>query len=208
MCSSDLEPLAALDAARKAEILPYLERLVHETKVPMLYVSHSLDEVAQLAARMAVLNEGKVIAEGSVFEVTARLDLMAGKALLPGAVLEAVVAGHDAAHGLSELRLGEEILVVPKIASPAGEAVRIRIDAADVMLALTRPESISANNILPATVAAIREDEVHADVQLRIGEAHLLARITRRSLERLGLSPGMKVFAVVKSVTVGGREQN
>jgi molybdate transport system ATP-binding protein len=108
---------------------------------------------------------------------------------------------------LSELQLAGETLVVPRIAGRAGERVRIRIDAAGVMLALTRPEGISANNILPVSVAAIGVDGVHADVQLRLGEAHLLARITRRSLERLDLAPGMPVFAVIKSVTVGGREQ-
>jgi molybdate transport system ATP-binding protein len=201
------EPLAALDAARKAEIVPYLERLVRETKIPMLYVSHSLDEVAQLADRMVVLDKGRVLAEGSVFDVTARLDLQTGRALLPGAVLEATVARHDAAHALTELALGGETLIVPHIAHAPGDSVRIRIDAQDVMLALTRPEGISANNILSATIAAIAEDAAHADVKLDLAEGQLIARITRRSLERLKLIPGMSVFAVVKSVTVGGREQ-
>src|SRR5262249_18147692 len=134
------EPLAALDAARKAEILPYLERLVHETKIPMLYVSHSLDEVARLADRMFVLDKGLVVAEGCLFDVTARLDLIAGSELLPGAVLEAKITGYDAAHDLSELDFAGEPLVVPRIDRAVGETVRIRIDAPDVMLALSRPE--------------------------------------------------------------------
>ena len=200
------EPLAALDAARKAEILPYLERLVEETKIPMLYVSHALDEVTRLADRMVVMNEGRIVAEGSLFDVTARLDLFTGKHLLPGAVLQAEIASHDAAHGLTELAFDGEILVVPRIVRPIGDKVRIRIDADDVMLALTRPEGVSANNILPATVTAIREDGPNADVQLRLRGALLVARITRRSLERLGLKPGTDVFALIKSVTVGGRE--
>jgi molybdate transport system ATP-binding protein len=202
------EPLAALDAARKAEILPYLERLVHETRIPMLYVSHSLDEVVQLAERMVVIERGRILAEGSLFEVTQRLDLVAGRELLPGAVLEARVIGHDAAHGLTELALGGEVLVVPFIAKQKDTTVRIRIDAPDVMLALTRPEAVSANNILPATVAAIGECGAHADVQLQLRDASLIARITRRSLERLALKPGAPVFAVIKSVTVGGREHS
>jgi molybdate transport system ATP-binding protein len=202
------EPLAALDAALKAEILPYLERLARETRIPMLYVSHSLDEVARLADRMVVIDKGRVVAEGSVFEVTQRLDLIAGRALLPGAVLEARIAGHDEAHGLTELAFAGEVLVVPRIAKPLGENVRIRIDAPDVMLALSRPEGISANNILPATIAAIEEAGAHADVQLALGDARLTARITRRSLERLALKPGLAVFAVIKSVTVGGREHS
>ena len=96
--------------------------------------------------------------------------------------------------------------MVPRIARPIGDKVRIRIDADDVMLALTRPVGVSANNILPAKVAAIREDGPNADVQLRLNGALLIARITRRSLERLGLKPGASVFALIKSVTVGGRE--
>ena len=202
------EPLAALDAPRKAEILPYLDRLVRETSIPMLYVSHSLDEVARLADRMVLLDKGRVVAEGSVFEVTQRLDLIAGKELLPGAVLEARIAGHDEAHGLTELMLDGELLVVPRIAKHRGETVRIRIDAPDVMLALMRPEGVSANNILAASVAAIEEAPDHADVQLSLSNARLIARITRRSLERMALKPGVQVFAIIKSVTVGGREHS
>ena len=202
------EPLAALDAARKAEILPYLERLARETKIPMLYVSHSLDEVARLADRMVVIDRGRVLAEGTLFDVTQRLDLIAGRAILPGAVLEARIAGHDETHGLSEISLAGERLVVPHIDKPAGEMVRIRIDAQDIMLALTRPEGVSANNILAVTIAAIEEAGAHADVQLALRDALLTARITRRSLERLALKPGLSVFAVIKSVTVGGREHS
>src|SRR5258708_15124890 len=200
------EPLTALDAARKAEILPYLERLVAETKIPMLYVSHALDEVTRLADRMVVLNEGRVVAEGSLFDVTARLDVFTGKHRLPGAVLQAQVARHDEAHGLTELAFDGEILVVPHVGRAIGDKVRIRIDADDVMLALSRPVGVSANNILAADVAAIREDGPNADVQLRLNGALLIARITRRSLERLGLKPGTQVFALIKSVTVGGPE--
>jgi molybdate transport system ATP-binding protein len=200
------EPLAALDAARKAEILPYLDRLVREERIPMLYVSHALDEVARLASRMVVIDKGRVAAEGSLFEITARLDLFARGHLVPGVVLEAAILRHDDAHDLTELRLDGEILVVPRIARNPGEKVRIRIDAEDVMLALVRPEGVSANNILAATVAEIAEDGANADVRLALHEARLIARITRRSLERLRLVPGQAVFAVIKSVTVGGRE--
>ena len=98
--------------------------------------------------------------------------------------------------------------MVPRIPRAPGDWVRIRIDADDVMLALNRPEGVSANNILPATIAEISEDGPHADVQLRIDGAHLIARITRRSRERLALAPGKAVFALIKSVTVGGREQS
>jgi len=155
---------------------------------------------------MVILNEGRVAAEGSLFELTSRLDLVAGRHLVPGAVLEAFIASHDGAHGLSELALGGDRLVVPRIARAAGDKVRIRIDAEDVMLAVERPEGVSANNILSAKVSAIAENGFNADVQLLLSDAKLVARITRRSLERLRLKAGADVFAVIKSVTVGGRE--
>jgi molybdate transport system ATP-binding protein len=204
------EPLASLDAARKAEILPYLERLARETKVPLLYVSHSLDEVARLADRMVVLSEGRVKAEGSVFDVMARLDLFTGRGhLTPGAVLAATIEGHDDANALTMLTFSGGRLIVPHIARERGDQIRIRIDAQDVMLALAEPAAISANNVLPATIAAIRTgDDAYADVQLALGQACLVARITRRSLERLKLTPGGKVFAVIKSVTVGGKSHD
>jgi molybdate transport system ATP-binding protein len=200
------EPLAALDAPRKAEILPYLERLARETKIPVLYVSHALDEVARLADRMVVVADGHVVAEGSLFDVTARLDLFTGAHLLPGAVLEAAITGHDESHGLTELAFAGETLVVPAITRDIGDKVRIRIDADDIMLALVRPESVSANNVLPARITAIREEGPNADVQLALKNGHLIARITRRSVARLSLKAGTPVFALIKSVTVGGRE--
>ena len=201
------EPLAALDAPRKAEILPYLERLRDEARIPILYVSHALDEVARLADRIIVLAEGKVLAEGSIFDVTSRLELLTGRNRLSGAVLEAVVAGHDEAYALSELDIDGQRLTVPRVARDIGEKVRIRIDAQDVTLSLSRPEGISANNIVPAIVSDVHlSDGAHADVQLSVGRWHLLARITRKSADRLKLAKGSKILAIIKSVTVGGRE--
>ncbi|MGY9104995.1 MAG: molybdenum ABC transporter ATP-binding protein, partial [Alphaproteobacteria bacterium] len=200
------EPLAALDAARKNEILPYLERVRDESKIPILYVSHSMDEVARLADRIIVLHEGRVIAEGSLFDVTSNLDLINGGAQLPGSVLEAIVSGHDQAHALSELNVSGETLVVPALNRNIGDKVRLRIDAQDVMLALSKPDGISANNVLPASISEVRTGEgPYEDVLLNLGEARLIARITRRSAERLKLKKGQKIFAVIKSVTVGGR---
>jgi molybdate transport system ATP-binding protein len=148
-----------------------------------------------------------VVAEGSLFDVTARLDLFTGAHPIPGAVLEAAIMRHDTQHGLTELAFGGEILIVPAVPRSVGDKVRVRIDADDVMLALERPNAVSANNVLAGKVAAIRADGNNADVQLALGEARLIARITSRSLERLALQPGTRVFALIKSVTVGGREQ-
>jgi molybdate transport system ATP-binding protein len=201
------EPLAALDAARKSEILPYLERVRDESRIPILYVSHSIDEVARLADRIIVLHEGRIMAQGSLFDVTSNLDLISGGAALPGSILEAVVAAHDEMHALSELSLSGETLVVPALARNIGEKVRVRIDAQDVMLALTKPQEISANNVLPAYIVEVKAGGgPYEDVLLRVGEARLIARITRKSAERLGLKPEQEIFAVIKSVTVGGRE--
>jgi molybdate transport system ATP-binding protein len=200
------EPLAALDARRKNEILPYLERVRDESKIPILYVSHSMDEVARLAERIIVLHEGRVIAEGSVFDVTSNLDLIGGGAQLPGSVIEAVISAHDEANALSELSLSGETLIVPALSRNIGDKVRVRINAQDVMLALSKPEGISANNVLAASISGIRAGSGHyEDVLLSVGETRLVARITRRSALRLKLETNQKIFAVIKSVTVGGR---
>jgi molybdate transport system ATP-binding protein len=207
------EPLAALDQGRKAEIIPFLQRLRDEAGIPIVYVSHAIDEVAQLADTVVVMNAGRVAAQGSVFDVTARLDLfpLTGR-FEAGAVVAARIVGHDSGDGLSELDLGlgggEETghLWVPAVAAPAGSTIRLRIRARDVMLALDAPERISANNVLRGTVSEIRRDDgAYADVQVDVGAARLIARVTRRSLVRLGLAPGVPVFAVIKSVTVDRR---
>ncbi|MGI9384768.1 MAG: molybdenum ABC transporter ATP-binding protein [Methyloligellaceae bacterium] len=201
------EPLAALDQPRKLEILPYLERLRDEAKTPMLYVSHSIDEVTRLADRMIVLNDGAIAAEGTVFDIMSRLDLfpLTGR-FEAGAVIEARVAAHDDGHHLTELTFDGHSLYVPRIDAPPGTPVRMRIRARDVTLALDRPTRISANIVLPATIVEIRSDPgAHADVQLACGNAKLIARITRHSVARLELEPGTPVFALVKSITVDRR---
>ena len=189
------EPLAALDGARKAEIFPYLERLRDEARVPMLYVSHSLDEVTRLADQMILLNDGRVTAHGSVFDLTAETSF--------GAVMDAKISPRSAGVGLTVLALDGCELIVPKLNRPVDARVRVRIRAEDVMLALEEPRAISANNVLPARVLAVRAmGDTHADIELRCGGAKLLARITRASTARLGLAPGIHLFAIVKSVTV------
>ena len=189
------EPLAALDSPRKAEIFPYLERLRDEAALPMLYVSHSLEEVTRLADRVILLDKGRVTAQGPVTQLIGETGF--------GAVLDARVSPRDAGEGLSVLVFGGGELIVPKLMRASGAGVRVRIRAEDVMLALEEPHGISANNVLPATVHGVRfSDAVHADVQLLCGETPLLARITRASASRLGLKPGLAVFAIVKSVTI------
>lgn len=201
------EPLAALDAARKAEILPYVERLRDEVSLPIVYVSHSMEEVTRLADVLVVLDHGRVVAMGDVASVTARLDLFpADSPFEAGAVVPARIAGHDEAFALTRLAFDGGELLVPRIDLPQGAALRVRIRARDVMLALRRPEEVSALNVFPVRVEDVRrQDGCHADVGVRLGGTRLIARITRQSAERLALAPGTPAFAVVKSVAIDGR---
>ncbi|PZR00356.1 MAG: molybdenum ABC transporter ATP-binding protein [Cereibacter sphaeroides] len=197
------EPLAALDEARKAEIMPYLERLRDDGGIPILYVSHAIAEVARLGTTMVVMEAGKVARAGPATEV------LADPAAVPslgvreaGAVITARVAGQDP-DGLTRLETQGGALWLPRLAAEPGTVLRVRIAAQDIMIALKRPEDISALNILPAVVTAVRLGEgPGAMVQLSSGGDLLLARITRRSVEALALAPGCEVFAVVKSVAV------
>ena len=198
------EPLAALDQTRKNEILPYLERLRDEARVPMLYVSHSLEEVSRLANDLVILRNGHVEVMGPVFDVLTDLRLPDFTGGSPyGAVLETMVLRHAPQDGLTVLAFPGGDLTVPKLQQPEGTRLRTHIRAEDVMLARERPVAISANNILPAMVSGMRaSDDVHVDVRLKCGESSIVARITRASAARLELQDGMEIFAIVKSVTV------
>jgi molybdate transport system ATP-binding protein len=196
------EPLASLDERRRSEILPYIERLRDETRVPIVYVSHSVAEVARLATTLVVLSDGKVAAIGPTAEIMGRIDLfpLTGRAEA-GAILATRVAAHDRAFGLTILSAAAGELRVPSLDLPVGAVLRVRIRARDVMIALTPPEGLSALNVLPGTIAEISAG-TGPIVQMRLdcgGEA-LVARLTRRSVETLGLTPGRAVHAVIKSI--------
>ncbi len=194
------EPLAALDAARRSEILPYLERLRDEAKLPMIYVSHAVDEVARLADDIVVLRDGRSVEQGSVFDLLTRLNSDVDPV---GAVLDTRVVSHRPSDGLSALSFAGGQLIVSRIARPVGARVRVRVRAEDIMLGLEEPRAISANNVLPARVIAIRKDDgPQAEVQLACGASRLVARITRASVARLALAPDLAVFAIIKSVIV------
>jgi len=201
------EPLASLDARRKDEILPYLERLRDQAGVPIVYVSHSVAEVTRLATTIVVISEGRVRAVGPVQAVMGRADLypLAGR-FEAGAVLAVHVVAHDPRWRLTELAGSFGKLVVPRLDVPIGTALRVRIRARDVILAVTPPAGISALNVLAGEVEKLVPIEEGAlEVQLRIGNERLLARVTRRSGEALGLAPGRRVFAVIKTVAIDRR---
>jgi molybdate transport system ATP-binding protein len=196
------EPLASLDEARKAEILPYIERLRDAAGVPIVYVSHAIAEVTRLATTLVVLSEGRVAAVGPTASIMGRIDLfpLTGRAEA-GAILATRVAGHDAAFGLTVLRAAAGELRVPRLDLPVGATLRVRIRARDVMIALAPPEQLSALNVLPGTVAEIsRADGPIVEMRLDCAGEALLARLTRRSVETLALQPGRPVYAVIKSI--------
>jgi molybdate transport system ATP-binding protein len=201
------EPLASLDDARKLEILPYIERLRDVLKIPIVYVSHGIGEVARLATTLVVLDNGRVAAAGTLGEVTARLDLLAltGGAEA-GAVLEAPVVGHDDEFNLTTLRTTAGDLRVPRLALPLGSRARVRIRASDVIIGLTRPEGLSALNVLAGTVKEVAQGEgAAAEVSLDCGGQIILSRLTRQSVAALGLVPGRPVHAILKTVAIDPR---
>ncbi len=190
------EPLASLDEARRAEILPYIERLRDEAGLPILYVSHSVAEVARLATTVVILSEGKVTAVGPVLDILPLADAGDG-----GAVLDAVVVAQDATFGLSRLKSVAGELQVPMLAARLGTHVRAYIRARDVMLSLQPPQDISALNVLAGRIAEIAPHGAQADIRLDCNGANLMARLTAKSVQRLALTPGRPVYAVIKSVS-------
>ena len=201
------EPLASLDAPRKAEILYYVERLRDEVKIPIVYVSHSLDEVVRLADSMVLLSDGQVLATGAVRDMMSRVELRPYLGRHEGgAVIEARVSGQDLDSGLARLEFDGGVLEIPDVEALPGERVRIRVRARDVSIALARPTGLSIRNILAGTVVELGAEEASSlDVRLDLKGTALLARITRKSAAELGLRPGMAVFALIKSVSIDRR---
>ena len=199
------EPLASLDEARKAEILPYLEKLRDELRLPMIYVSHTLEETLRLASTLVLLSEGRVAASGSIDELTARTDvrLLSSRADA-GAVIDATVAGHDDVGRLTRLSFAGGTLQVTRTSRTVGTHVRVRVMARDVALALRAPALSSFQNVLAGTVVEVRERS-RGDflVRIAVGEAHLLSAVTFHAVEKLRLRPGLAVHALIKSVAVG-----
>ncbi len=201
------EPLASLDAARKDEILPFIERLRDSFNVPIVYVSHAMDEIIRLADTMVLMSDGMVAAVGAVEELTSRLDLrpMTGR-YEAGAVIATTVAGHDQRFGLTRLSFPGGVLHVSQLDLPEGAEVRVRIRARDVSLALSRPADISMLNVLEATVSEIGaeiEGVARADVDIRLDAGvPLWARITRKAMQEMAIVPGQRGFALIKGSSI------
>lgn len=198
------EPLSALDLKRKAEILPFLERLHSQLDIPMLYVSHSPDEVARLADYLVLLADGKVLASGLLHETLARLDVADVFADEAGIALDTVVAEHDEQDQLSRLDFTGGSIYVTRQAQPLGRKLRCRILARDVSLNLERQQHSSILNIVSARVLDFADSAMPGNILVRLdaGGTPLLAKITRRSLKHLGLTPGQTLWAQVKAVAL------
>jgi molybdate transport system ATP-binding protein len=201
------EPLAALDYGRKAEILPYLERLHDELDIPVLYVSHAPDEVVRLADHLVLLENGRAIASGEVAETLARTDLPLSHGDDASVLVKGVVTGYDEHYGLLSLGFDhDQTLRLAHPALPNGRTMRVRIQARDVSLSLDRPLGSSILNIIPARVVSVSETDnpAHRLVRLDIGGTALLARVTRYSQAQLHIQPDLLVWAQIKSVALLG----
>lgn len=198
------EPLASLDAQHKAEILPYLTRLKQALHLPILYVTHSLDEVSRLADTLVLIRTGRLLAAGPLEQVLSRGDLPLAARDDAAAVLPARVIGHDPSRQLSELEAAGRQLLVPLLGNAPGSTVRVRIPAREVILAAAEPQGISVHNVIAGTVQGVVPDPSRhgSMVEVVLDGAGLLARITPDAVARLGLTRGTPVLALVKSMAI------
>ena len=200
------EPLAALDQARKQEILPYLERLHDELAIPVLYVSHSPDEVARLADHIVLMEDGRAVAQGPLTETLARVDLPLRLGEDVGVVFSGQVLERNAEWHLARIGFAGGEIWVRDGGAGVGRTVRLRILARDVSIARHRHDDVSIMNLLPATIIthAAEDHPALALLQLQVGGTRLLARLTRHSANRLELAPGQQVWVQIKAVALLG----
>ena len=198
------EPLASLDTRSKAEILPYLERLHDELDIPMIYVSHNIDEVLRIADHMALMDDGRITAQGALNEMLTRDDLPLAYLDEACVALEGRVAAHDSQYHQTEIATVAGHFKLSRQEAPIGKAVRLRIAARDVSITLSPAKDSSISHILPATVLTIlpSSDPAKALVKLNIESEQILASITQRSVEKLKLQTGSSVYAQIKSVAL------
>ena len=197
------EPLAALDAKRKAEIFPYLETLHRTLQLPILYVSHAVDEVARLADHLVLIEAGQVIAAGDTAALMTRLDLPLAQGDGAGAIITATVVSHDPQYVVTLARFAGGDIHIPQQRAPIGDTVRVRVQARDVSLTLEKQVGTSIQNILPVYITAMLPDSP-GQVMVRLDAAGtaLLARVTARSADALKLAVGQRLFAQVKGVAI------
>lgn len=198
------EPLASLDAARRQDILPYLRRLRQRYDIPIVYVSHSLEEITEIADTLVLMQAGSVLAVGGVGEIVARADLPIGQRDDATALLIGKVSAQLSDRRLTEIACGRQMLVVPEFAAEPRTSVRVRVRARDVILAHNLPRDISIANSISATVTGFSEDVEHGTVfvELDTGGGVLIAHVTADSANRLGLHKGLAIYALIKATAV------
>jgi molybdate transport system ATP-binding protein len=197
------EPLSALDQASRSVLLPYLDEMQRQLAIPVLYVSHALDEVARLTDHLVLMRDGGILTSGAINELLTRLDLPMAHGRNAEAVIQATVHAHDGRDQLTELHFGGASLWVPRVDAAPGTAVRLRLRARDVSLALQPVPGTSILNSIPVVVAELVDDgPAQVMVRLHAGDATLLSRVTRRSQRLLAIEPGQRLYAQVKSVAL------
>jgi len=197
------EPLAALDSARKNEILPFLDRMHSELRIPIIYVSHNIEEICRLCDYLLLLDRGEVIAEGDLQSVLVRVDLPLLSDAEAGSVIHGVIASYDREYDLTHLNFSGGELMVPGQIGQEGDGLRLRIRANDISLCRDRPERSTILNILPAIIEDIQpESGPMLLLRLRIGTDRVITRITRRSRDKLALQPGEQILAQIKAVAI------
>jgi molybdate transport system ATP-binding protein len=198
------EPLAALDSNRKDEVLPFIGRLPREVDIPILYVTHSMDEILRLADLLVLMDQGRSAAVGAVEDLLSRPELqrLTGRHD-PGAVVAAKVVGHEPSYALTTLSFAGGSLVVPTLALAPGQEVRVNILARDISLAAEKPLGLSVQNVYRSVIQAVRDsDGPYVDVQLDCSGVSLMSRISRKAAVQLGVEPGRTVYAMVKAVSI------
>jgi molybdate transport system ATP-binding protein len=201
------EPLAALDSARRQEVLPYLETLRDQLAIPMVYVTHSFDEVLRMATYIVLMEAGAVVAQGAVgaMSLDPHLRSIIGHDEV-GAIVDGTVIGTDPASRLTRVRVGHgEIQVQTTAGLHTGGALRVQLLARDIIISTRQPEYLSVRNSLMGTIENIESDDAGSDlITLEVGTARILARITSAATRELALRPGMTAWALVKSVSLRG----
>jgi molybdate transport system ATP-binding protein len=200
------EPLASLDAARREEVLPYLEILRDQLAIPIVYVSHDFEEVLRLATHIVLMHDGMAIAQGEVGEMSVHPDLRAiiGNDAV-GSIVEGTAQGIDPASGLMRINVGRGELKVQAPDMPAGARVRVQLLARDIIVATREPQYLSVRNILGGTIATVSDDDLDSKlIAIDIGGASIMARVTAAAARELGLAAGLKVWALVKTVSLRG----
>lgn len=200
------EPLSGLDYQRKSEIMPYLENLAHEGGVPIIYVSHDLDEVARLAGHLVLMESGRVTKHGLIADVLPHIHGQFDFARhAPNSLIKAHYGGADGTYPMTWLSLGHQKLIVPEVLEPRTGDYRIRIDASDLALATRAPKKTSFQNVLNGRIRDIQHHEAaYTDVSVSVDGQELTARVTRKACDTLGLEIEQPVFVLVKSMAVEG----